>query len=176
MLALFKPKVVRLSLTFNKMELPLLGTQSALATMWQMRRLETSGGLKMLRVEFHERANELTFRLEGPFVGTFAEEVKSLVARCGISARLVLDLTQVTCLDVTGEEVLKWLFSIHATFLAGNGYSRRICNRLRLPFYERSFHRSERRIRKLSTNNTDGFDLRTAAICNGIHPNRKNAE
>lgn len=102
----------------------------------------------MLRIEFHEIANELTLRLEGPFVGTFAEEVKSLVARCRIPTRLVLDLTQVSCLDVTGEEVLKWLFSIDATFVAGNRYSRGICNRLRLPFAERSFHCPGRRARK----------------------------
>jgi hypothetical protein len=46
----------------------------------------------MLHAEFHELANELTLRLEGTFVGAFAEDVRSLVAQCRISSNLVIDI------------------------------------------------------------------------------------
>lgn len=43
----------------------------------------------MLRVEFQDAANTLTIRIEGRFVGTFAEEVRILMARCNIPRKLV---------------------------------------------------------------------------------------
>jgi len=91
----------------------------------------------MVRAEFSVATNTLTLRLEGRFVGEYAENVRSLVARCKVPSKLVIDLTAMTCLDITGEEVLTWLGSIGGKFVCGNCASSDICERLRLPLISR---------------------------------------
>jgi hypothetical protein len=91
----------------------------------------------MLRAEFSEAVNTLRLRLEGRLVGEFAEDVRSLVARCTIPPGLVIDLTDVTYVDVTGEDVLTWLGRLGGKFVAGNCYSLDICERLHLPLVPR---------------------------------------
>jgi hypothetical protein len=91
----------------------------------------------MVRAEFSVAANTLTLRLDGRFVGEFAENVRSLVARCKVPSRLVIDLTDMTCIDIAGEEVLTWLGSIGGKFVCGNCASSDICERLRLPLISR---------------------------------------
>ena len=58
----------------------------------------------MLRVEFHDAANIVTMRLEGRFVGPFANDTRDLVTRCKIPLRLVVNLSEVTFVDAVGEE------------------------------------------------------------------------
>jgi hypothetical protein len=87
----------------------------------------------MLRVEFHDAANTVTMRLEGRFVGPFAEEAKELVTRCKIPPRLVVDLSEVTFVDEVGEEVLSWLARIGGDFVAENCYPLHVCECLHLP-------------------------------------------
>lgn len=87
----------------------------------------------MLKVEFHEEGKVLTLRMEGRFVGQFAEDARELVARCKIPAELMVDLSEVSFVDAVGEEVLSWLGRIGGFFLAESAYSLDVCERLRLP-------------------------------------------
>ena len=86
----------------------------------------------MLRVEFQNAANTLTLRIEGRFVGTFAEEARTLVTRCKIPSGLVVDVSDVTYIDDHGEQVLAWLGRIGAEFVADSSYTRDVCERLDL--------------------------------------------
>ena len=50
----------------------------------------------MLRIEFHTNNQVVTWRIEGHFVGSFAEHVHSLVSRCSAPQQIVFDLSEVT--------------------------------------------------------------------------------
>ena len=87
----------------------------------------------MLRVELQEAGNSLTMRVEGRFVGPFAKDARDLVTRCKIPLRLVVNLSEVTFVDLMGEEVLLWLARIGGEFVAENSYPLHVCERLHLP-------------------------------------------
>lgn len=86
----------------------------------------------MLRVELHESAGTTTLRMEGRFVGEFAENARELLAR-QIPTRLVIDLSEVTFVDEFGEHVLSWMKQVGSRFIADNAYSADVCERLGLP-------------------------------------------
>jgi hypothetical protein len=87
----------------------------------------------MLRVEYQDIGDTVTMRLEGRFVGEFAKDARDLVTRCKIPLRLVVNLSEVTFVDVMGEEVLLWLARIGGEFVAENCYPLHVCERLHLP-------------------------------------------
>jgi anti-anti-sigma regulatory factor len=63
----------------------------------------------MLRVEYHDIGETVTMRLEGRFVLEFAKDARTRVSRCRTPLRLIVNLSEVTFVDLTGEEVLLWL-------------------------------------------------------------------
>src|ERR1700679_2499819 len=87
----------------------------------------------MLRVEFQDVGNTVTMRLEGRFVGAFADDTRDLVTRCKIPLRLIVNLSEVTFVDAIGEEALSWLARIGGEFVAENCYPLHVCERLHLP-------------------------------------------
>jgi len=87
----------------------------------------------MLRVEMHDAANAIVMKLEGRFIGDYAEYTRTLVTRCKTDMRLVVDLTEVTAVDSAGEEVLSFFGRLGAEFIADNIYARYLCERLHLP-------------------------------------------
>jgi len=89
----------------------------------------------MLRVEFHENDNYVTMKIEGRFVGRFAEDVRDLVSRRNAPGDLVIDLSDVSFVDEAGEKVLTWFARIGARFLTDNAYSSDVCTRLILPMF-----------------------------------------
>lgn len=91
----------------------------------------------MLRVEIRGASNTTYLRVEGRFVGAFAEDLRAMLLRCKVPNKLVVDLTEVTFVDTRGEEVLRWLGSIGARFLAENCYSLDLSHRLHLPMVPR---------------------------------------
>lgn len=91
----------------------------------------------MLRVEFQDVENTVTMRLEGRFVGPFAKDTRDLVMRCKIPLRLVVNLSEVTFVDLMGEEVLLWLARIGGVFVAENCYPLHVCERLHLPMAQK---------------------------------------
>jgi|SRR5271165_5631076 len=86
----------------------------------------------MLRVEVHDSANSLSFKLEGRFTGVDAENTRSLITRCREGMGLVVDLTEVTFIDSVGEEVLSFFGRFGAEFVAQTSYTHDICERLYL--------------------------------------------
>jgi len=87
----------------------------------------------MLRIEVAIERDVMTIRMEGRFVAQFAEDARALLGRSEIPFGLVVDLSEVSFVDSTGEDVLVWLRRIGATFVAQSAYSLDVCKRLRLP-------------------------------------------
>lgn len=87
----------------------------------------------MLRIEFCQLTNGPTLKLEGRFVGDWAEHAKSLFTNAPVPAGLTIDLREVTYIDSVGERVLAWFRSIGAIFVAESSYTVDSCERLRLP-------------------------------------------
>ena len=87
----------------------------------------------MLRVEFQDVGKTVTMRLQGRFVGPFAEDTRDLVTSRKIPPRLVVNLSEVTFVDAVGEEMLSWLARIGGKFVADNCYPLHVCERLHLP-------------------------------------------
>jgi hypothetical protein len=105
----------------------------------------------MLRVECHDLGETVTLRLEGRLVGEFAKDARDLVTRCEIPLRLVVNLSEVTFVDLTGEEVLLWLARIGGEFVAENCYPLHVCERLHLPVAPkcaRALPRAMQRVRR----------------------------
>jgi hypothetical protein len=91
----------------------------------------------MLRVEFEDVGDTLTMRLQGRFVGPFAKEARDLVTHTKIPPRLVVNLSEVTFVDATGEAMLSWLARIGGRFIADNCYPLHVCKRLHLPMAQK---------------------------------------
>lgn len=86
----------------------------------------------MFRMEFCEVGPTLLVRIEGRFVGHYAQEATLLIAHRHVPARLIVDISEVTYLDRNGEEALIWLGRMGATFIAECSYALDVCDRLRL--------------------------------------------
>jgi hypothetical protein len=91
----------------------------------------------MLRVEFQDVRNTVTMRLEGRFVGPFAQDTRDLVTRRKIPLRLIVNVSEVIFVDAVGEEILSWLARIGGEFIADNCYPLHVCERLHLPMAPR---------------------------------------
>jgi hypothetical protein len=90
-------------------------------------------GETMLRVEMQDSANVLILRLEGRFTGDGAEEARMLMTRCASEKGLVVDLTEVTFVDLIGEAALSFFGRLGAKFVAEDAYTLDVCERLHLP-------------------------------------------
>ena len=86
----------------------------------------------MVRVEFHDKDNITTMKIEGRFIGHFAEDARSLVARNKTPGKLMVDLTGLSWTDDVGEAALSWLGKLGCKFVAGNTYSSYVCEKLKL--------------------------------------------
>lgn len=92
----------------------------------------------MFRAEIHQHPGGPILKLEGRLAGEWAEEARSLVSKGSIPAGLVIDLTDLIYVDPVGEEVLVWLKSIGAVFIAKGVYVASVCKRLRLPMQRKA--------------------------------------
>ena len=75
-------------------------------------------------------------KIEGKLAGNWAEQARALVIKEVIPKGMIVDLTEVSYVDCLGEQLLKWLGAVGATFLTGNVYVAHICERLCLPLLE----------------------------------------
>ena len=91
----------------------------------------------MFRAQLYELASGPTLKMEGSLVGEWAQEAKSLLANGPVPKGLIVDLTDVSYVDSVGEQVLAWLASIGASFMAGGVYAASVCERLQLPFHRK---------------------------------------
>ena len=87
----------------------------------------------MLRAEIRWLKNGPTLKMAGRLVGDWPEQARSLVTKNIIPKGLIVDLTEVSYIDPVGEELLKWLASIGAEFVARSIYALDVCERLDLP-------------------------------------------
>jgi hypothetical protein len=87
----------------------------------------------MLRVEFSHNGNgALIVRLFGRMVGPYAEDARNALAHLQLPASIQVDLSQLTFVDLFGEQLLVWLGRLGASFVADNVYARSVCERLQL--------------------------------------------
>ena len=70
----------------------------------------------MLRMDFHELPDSVTMRMEGRFVGDLAEHARMSLARSKVPSSFGVDLSDVTFVDATGEEVLVWFKEVGVKF------------------------------------------------------------
>ena len=75
--------------------------------------------------------------MEGRLVGDWAHEVKSLLLTGPVPKGLIVDLTEVSYVDAVGEQVLTWLSSLGARFVAKAVYAAATCNRLSLTVHNK---------------------------------------
>jgi hypothetical protein len=75
--------------------------------------------------------------LEGKLVADWAEQARCLVTKDVLPKGLIVDLTEVSYVDSVGKQLLKWLASVGAVFIAGSVYAFAVCDRLRLPPMQR---------------------------------------
>jgi hypothetical protein len=87
----------------------------------------------MFRAEIQWLASGPTLKLEGRLVADWAEQARCLVTKEVLPKDLIVDLTEVRYIDSRGEQLLKWLASVGAVFIAGSAYAFAVCDRLRLP-------------------------------------------
>lgn len=87
----------------------------------------------MFRITFVDGPPGVTVRIEGRFVGHFAQEATQVIVSRDLPADFVVDLTDITFADSAGEEALSSLIRIGAKFVAENSYSLHLCERLHLP-------------------------------------------
>jgi anti-anti-sigma regulatory factor len=101
----------------------------------------------MFRAEILQVEGKQTLKIEGKLIGEWAREAKSLVVKESIPKGLIVDLTDVSCIDQVGEQVLNWFDSIGAAFVANNVYMASVCQRLGLQLQEPTSDPSKHRRR-----------------------------
>ena len=87
----------------------------------------------MFRAEIQWLASGPPLKLEGKLVADWAEQARCLVTKDVLPKGLIVDLTEVSYVDSAGEQLLKWLASVGAVFVAGSVYAFAVCDRLGLP-------------------------------------------
>jgi hypothetical protein len=92
----------------------------------------------MFRIDVHEADDRATMQIAGRLDGQFAEEVRRQVLQCKDPHRLVVDLSEATFVDESGEEVLSWLGCVGAQFTVQGCYWLEVCERLHLPILNRT--------------------------------------
>jgi len=102
----------------------------------------------MFRIDVDDEDGKaaITMKIAGRLEAQCAEEVRHQVLRCRKPHRLAVDLSEVTFIDNSGEEVLVWLGRIGARFVAQGFYCLHICERLHLSILKGSG--SRRRLRE----------------------------
>ncbi len=98
----------------------------------------------MFRAEIQWLRSGPTLKLEGKLVADWAEQARCLVTKDLLPKGLTVDLSEVSYIDSVGEQLLKWLGSVGAEFVAGNVYVVGVCERLRLSTLERTALRHKR--------------------------------
>ncbi len=115
----------------------------------------------MMWVELHD--NTVLVRLDGRFVGSVAENARSLIARCRYPFQLVVDLSEVDVVDPAGEEALLWMSLLGGEFIARSFYALNVCERLHLPLTDK-FSQADDEV----ANALEGLGEPTFAIT-GVH-------
>jgi anti-anti-sigma regulatory factor len=92
----------------------------------------------MFRAEIRWLADGPVLKMKGSLVRDWAEQARFLVTKDVVPKGLIVDLTEVSDIDSAGEQLLKWLGSLGAEFVADNVYALGVCERLQLPLLEKT--------------------------------------
>ena len=87
---------------------------------------------EMFRAELVWLANGPTLKMHGKLVGDWAKQAKDLLTVDVVPRGLIVDLTEVTYIDSSGEHLLTWLGSLGAVFVASGVNAIRVFERLGL--------------------------------------------
>src|SRR5208283_2849750 len=79
-------------------------------------------GNEMFRAELKQLANGSILKMEGRLVDEWANEARSLVNRGPVPKGLIVDFTEVSYVNGAGEQLLTWLSSFDAIFVAKGVY------------------------------------------------------
>lgn len=110
----------------------------------------------MLRVQIRDASNRFLIKIEGRLSGEYADSIQAtMIAHLNTSLDLVVDMTDVTFVDASGEVALTFFKRLGAVFVAENSYSRYICERLRLPLSGKNKSNGHDRIRDRKAEATD---------------------
>jgi len=129
----------------------------------------------MFRMEFCQVPDRINVRLEGRFVGDFAEHARLLIAESEASSRFVVDLSEVSYIDEVGEQVLIWFKEIGVRFNADSLYSRDICARLQLPMHLGTSVASREQVGTRHSARAVATDNREALFAAEMRPRPSNA-
>jgi len=110
----------------------------------------------MFRAEIRWLENGPILKMEGKLADDWAKQARDLVTKDLVPKGLVVDLTEVSYVDSAGEQLLKWLASVGALFVAGNVHAIAVCDRLGLSRMQRISERRKRR----HGNNDEGSSIR----------------
>jgi len=83
--------------------------------------------------------------VECRLAGHFAGQAKDLVTKDIVPKGLIIDLADVSYIDSVGEQLLNWLASVGAVFVARSVYAIAACERLHLALVKRPAERHKRR-------------------------------
>jgi len=86
----------------------------------------------MFRAQLLWFANGPTLKMEGKLAGEWVKQAVCLVTTDVVPKGLIVDLTEVSYIDSTGECLLRWLGSVGAVFAASGVYVTAVCERLGL--------------------------------------------
>jgi hypothetical protein len=86
----------------------------------------------MFRAELLWLAKGPTLKMEGKLAGEWVNQAVCLVTTDVVPKGLIVDLTEVSYIDSTGECLLRWLGSLGAVFAASGVYAPAVCERLGL--------------------------------------------
>ena len=86
----------------------------------------------MFRADILWLANGPTLKMAGWLASEWAEEAMSLVTADIVPKGLIVDLTDISCVDSAGERFLTWLGRLGATFVVSGVYVPALCERLGL--------------------------------------------
>ncbi len=84
-------------------------------------------------------ADRPVLKMEGRLVADWAEEARLLVTKEVVPKSLLVDLTELSYIDHAGEQLLQWLASLGAKFLAGSVYTLSVCENLHLPLLQPAY-------------------------------------
>ena len=90
----------------------------------------------MFRAEIRWLADGPILKMEGRLAADWAEQARLLVTEEVVPKSLIVDLADVSYIDRAGEQLLTWLASLGAAFLAGNVYTLGVCESLHLPLMQ----------------------------------------
>jgi hypothetical protein len=98
----------------------------------------------MFRAEILWLANGPTLKMESKLAGEWGKQAFCLLTSDVVPKGLIVNLTEVSYIDSTGECLLRWLGSVGAVFAASGVYVTAVCERLGLsPMHRMSPRRHE---------------------------------